>query len=83
MMIGKGEWNGRPVLMVGLSFGNLDNFRKGPLDSFITIRGEQLGLDHDIIIFSGETEDQLAEYAAKNLAPDGRFRLPVPKGKPH
>lgn len=46
----------RTMLMIGLSFGNLDKFRAEPLDTFIKIDGKQLGLPIDVLIFSGETE---------------------------
>ena len=63
---GKGP-NGKDTLFVGLSFGNLDKFRQGPLDSFITISGAELGLSHDVLIFSGRTEAEMAELLVELL----------------
>jgi hypothetical protein len=60
---GKGP-TGRDTLFVGLSFGNLDKFRAAPLDSHILIKGEELGLPFDVMIFSGETEAQMADLLA-------------------
>lgn len=51
----------RGVLMLGLSFGNLDKFRSDPLDTFIKVEGAQFGMPHDIIIFSGETEADIEQ----------------------
>jgi hypothetical protein len=56
-----GTMNGREVLMVGLSFGNLDRFRAEPGDTFIKIDGRELGIALDVLIFSGETEAHMAE----------------------
>lgn len=48
--------NGRRVLIVGLSFKNLDKFRAEPGDTFIKIDGAAMGLPIDVIISFGETE---------------------------
>jgi hypothetical protein len=48
--------DGRTLLTIGLSFGNLDKFRSQPGDTFIRIDGKAMGLPIDILIFSGETE---------------------------
>lgn len=53
--------DGRPLLVIGLSFRNLEHFRKGPGDSHIMIAGGELGLPIDVLIFSGETEAHLAQ----------------------
>jgi len=52
--------NGRKMLLIGLSFGNLDRFREQPGDTFIKIDGSEIGLPIDVMIFSGETEADLA-----------------------
>lgn len=53
--------DGRTILIIGLSFGNLDRFRAEPRDTFIKIDGGQMGLPIDVMICSGETEEQMAE----------------------
>jgi hypothetical protein len=50
---------GRTLLLLGLSFGNLDKFRAEPGDTYIRIDGKQLDLPIDVVIFSGETEAQM------------------------
>jgi hypothetical protein len=67
--------NGRTTLMIGLSFGNLDEFKKHPLDTFIEIKGEEMGLDHDVMIFSGRTEEGMAEMIVPNLTPDAKVTI--------
>lgn len=57
----------RGVLMLGLSFGNLDKFRAMPLDTFIKVDGVQFGLPHDIIIFSGKTEADMTNLLARDF----------------
>jgi hypothetical protein len=68
---GKGP-TGKPTLFVGLSFGNLDTFYAGPLDSFILISGEDAGLSHDVMIFSGKTEAEMADMVLKQLTPGAK-----------
>ena len=53
--------NGRKVLLVGLSFGNLQKFKDEPRDTHIRITAEETGLPIDVLIFSGETEEAMAE----------------------
>jgi hypothetical protein len=48
--------DGRKLLVLGLSFKNLDKFRAEAGDTFIRIDGEQMDLPIDVLIFSGETE---------------------------
>ena len=56
---------GRHTLVLGLSFRNLEKFKEAPGDTFIRIDGRELHLPIDVVIFSGETEDQLAELVRK------------------
>lgn len=60
-----GRLNNKSTVFIGLSYGNLDKFRDQPGDTYIKIRGEQLGIDHDILIFSGRTEEELAEMLSQ------------------
>ena len=52
---------GKKVLLIGLSFGNLDRLRDEVGDTFIKIDPAPLGLSHEVLIFSGRTEAHLAE----------------------
>lgn len=70
MMKATGTMNGRPVLMIGLSFGNLDRFRAAPLDSFIKINGNEVGMPFDVLVFAGESEAQMADMMMKNIGPN-------------
>ncbi|HSR77597.1 MAG TPA: hypothetical protein VLN57_13510 [Xanthobacteraceae bacterium] len=68
--------DGRTVLMIGLSFRNLDHFRAEPLDTFITIDGSDTGgLPIDVVIFSGRTEEELAEAFADRIGPDTKLHI--------
>jgi hypothetical protein len=64
-----GTRNGRELLMIGLSFGNLDKFRAEPGDTFIQIDGRELGISLDVMIFSGETEAHMAELMKGTIGP--------------
>ena len=52
--------DGRPVMVIGLSFGNLRKFLAEPGHTFIKIDGKAMDLPMDVIIFSGETEEKMA-----------------------
>jgi hypothetical protein len=55
---------GRTLLLIGLSFGNLDRFRAEPGETYINIDGKEMGLPIDIVLFSGESEAHLQEMVA-------------------
>lgn len=67
MVKAKAHLNGKEVLVLGLSFGNLDKFKSEPLDTFILIDGKEFGIPLDIMIVSGKTEDEIV--GALNLTP--------------
>jgi hypothetical protein len=67
--------DGRPLLVLGLSFGNLDRFRQQPLDTFIRIEGAEMGLSHDVMIISGRTEADMADLVSKALTPDAKVHI--------
>lgn len=52
--------DGTKSLLIGLSFANLDKLREGAGNTFIKIDAAALGLSHDVLIFSGATEGDLA-----------------------
>ena len=67
--------NGRKLLILGLSFANLDRFRREPRDTMIKVDGKELGLDIDVIIFSGETEAHCTEALEETLGAGTRVRV--------
>ena len=54
--------DGRKLLIIGLSFDNLDKFRAKPGDTFIKIDGREINLPIDVLIFSGATEADCAHF---------------------
>lgn len=64
----KGQ-GGRDLLVVGLSFGNLDRFRDQPGDTYIKIDGRDMGISSDVVIFSGATEADCAETIKNFIGP--------------
>jgi hypothetical protein len=62
--------DGRTVLAIGLSFGNLDRFRAEPGETFIRIDGKQMDLPVDILIFSGESEARLQKLMMPLVGPE-------------
>lgn len=67
--------NGRKLLLIGLSFANLERFRQQPLDTYITIDGREMGLDFDVTLISGETEAAMADLVANALTPDAKVHV--------
>jgi len=67
--------NGEKVLYVGLSFGNLDKFRAQPLHTHIRISGKEVGCDHDIIIFSGTTEQEMMDMMLDGIGPQTKLNI--------
>jgi hypothetical protein len=68
MLRARATIDGQPTLLLGLSFKNLDKFRAEPGDTFIKIKGEEMNIPFDILIFSGETEAKMAEMV--RIGPD-------------
>jgi hypothetical protein len=69
------DGTGKKVLVLGLSFANLDKFRAEPGDTYIRIIGRELGLPIDIMLISGETEAHLAETLAGGIGPDTKVHV--------
>lgn len=64
------DGTGKKILVIGLSFGNLDKFRAEPGDTYIRIIGREVGLPVDVMIISGETEAHMAETLKGGIGPD-------------
>lgn len=67
--------DGRTIVMLGLTFGNLDTFRREPGDTYIKIDGKEMGLPVDIMIFSGETEAHCAKSLSGGIGPDTKVHI--------
>lgn len=65
-----GALNGRTLVGLGLSFGNLAKFRDYPMDTFIMVKGEEIGIQVDIMIFSGETEEDMKDKLSQFISSD-------------
>lgn len=61
--------DGRAILVIGLSFGNLDKFRTEPGSTYIKIDGREMGLPTDVLIFSGATEADCTETIKDFIGP--------------
>lgn len=67
--------DGRSILLIGLSFKNLDTFKAEPGATYIRIDGKEMGLPLDVMIFSGETEAHCAEYISGGIGPDTKVHI--------
>jgi hypothetical protein len=45
----------KQVLVLGLSFGNLDKFKAEPRDTYIRVKRQETGLSADVILYSGDS----------------------------
>lgn len=61
--------DGRTLLVLGLSFNNLDKFRAEAGNTFIKINGALMDLPIDVLLFSGRTEAHLAELMKDTIGP--------------
>lgn len=59
MLKARGTMDGRDTVFLGLSFANLQKFKDEPLKTYILIDKNDLDMPFDIMIFSGQTEDEL------------------------
>jgi hypothetical protein len=69
------DQHGRKLLLLGLSFANLDRFKQQPLDTFIRINGREMGLDFDVMLISGATEADMATVVSYALTPDAKVHV--------
>lgn len=67
--------DGKALLLIGLSYGNLDKFRAAPGDTYIKVLGSEVGLPFDVMIFSGETEAHLAETIQGMIGPGTKVSI--------
>jgi hypothetical protein len=67
--------HGRKLLLLGLSFANLERFKQQPLDTFIRIAGAEMGLDFDVMLISGATEADMAAVVSNALTPDAKVHV--------
>ena len=59
------------ILVLGLSFGNLERFRAQPLDTFIPIQVADLGGPPlKVVILSGRTEAEMADAMKDLIGPE-------------
>lgn len=65
--------SGVPLLVVGLTFKDLDMMRKAPGDDHITLRGATMGLPMDIIIFAGRDDRALFKFVEAGIGPDTKL----------
>lgn len=67
--------DGKGILVIGLSFANLDRFRAQPGDTFIKIVGQEVGLPVDVMIFSGKTEAHCFETLKGGIGPSTKIHV--------
>jgi hypothetical protein len=58
MLKGKGDRDGREMLIFGLSFENLERLKQ---NKPIMVWREEMGIIYDILIFAGKTEASMAD----------------------
>lgn len=51
----------KKIVLLGLSFDNIERMRADPLNDFIKINGAELGMSHDIWITAARTDAELGE----------------------
>lgn len=70
------DGTGKKILVLGLSFADLDKFRAEAGTTCIRmIIGNDLDLPLDLMLFCGETEAHLAELLAGGIGPDTKVHV--------
>jgi hypothetical protein len=67
----------KTVLLVGLTWGNLDKLREQSLDGFIEINADETGgkpFDR-IMIVAGETEAHILDSMSDMIGPDTKMNI--------
>jgi hypothetical protein len=67
--------NGRETLLLGLSFGNLQRFLREPGETYIPIKGDELGLPFDVLIFSGADEAAMTEMLKEGIGVNTKVHI--------
>lgn len=67
MIKARGSLRGREVLILGLSFANLDKLRAEVGNGYIEVSGKQVGLPIDIHIIAGETEAHIVQQLSGGM----------------
>ena len=62
------------LLVLGLSFGNLNKFLEQPGDTYIKINGKDIDIDFDVLLFSGRTEADMAETMKGFIGPNTKVK---------
>lgn len=73
MIIARGEFEGKEMLLLGLSRGNVDRLTAGqPIRLTRETHGEAMGRDEAILILFGETEQDLYDSFVREGLVDAR-----------
>jgi predicted alpha/beta-fold hydrolase len=67
--------DGRTLLILGLSFGNLNKFLTEPGDTFIKVNGTLMDLPIDVLLFSGRNEAHLMELMKDTIGPNTKVHI--------
>lgn len=67
------QTSGVPLLLLGLTFRDLDLMREAPGDDHIVIRGADLGLPMDLVIFAGQDDQALFKLVKGGISPDTKL----------
>jgi hypothetical protein len=62
------------MLVLGLSFGNLKKFLEAPGDTYIKIKGEEINVDFDVLLFSGRTEAEMETMMKQFIGPNTKVK---------
>ena len=67
--------DGRKTLILGFSHANLDKLREDGLNGYVKIDGAQVGIDCDVIITCGPTEQIMAETFSQSIGPETKVHI--------
>lgn len=67
--------DGTEVLLLGLTFENLDRLRAKPCDDHIIVCGSEVGLPLDIWIVAGRSLHDLQALIEPGISPDTKMHI--------
>lgn len=65
----------KKLLVLGLSFKDIEILMAHPLDDHIRVRGAQVGLDLDVLIFVGRDEAAMTQAISRMIGPDTKVHI--------
>jgi hypothetical protein len=75
MMKARARFNGREIVLLGLTHANLDRLRTDGLKGCILVDGAEMGIPFDIHITAAENERAMLDAFQDSIGPDTKLHI--------